>query len=282
MRKAPLVDRPQPTAPELVPDKILQDLFDQGRQVGELARRHFPDGIFEATFEAAGVHVAIDILEKTATGHTLIEVKSSSSVKQEHIVDAAIQTWVARQAGLAITRVEIMHLNKEYRHPDVNSLLVRADITDLVEAFLPQVPPLVEDLTRVLAGPLPDKKIGAHCHEPRDCPFIARCWPVDPLHIRHLYITGPKKTISYMAAGIDSIKDLPAGAKLPFAARRQVKAIAEIPHDRRALTPRGPRRLREPARLPRLRDRLPRRAGLGRFGALGPGHRAIQLSRGTG
>src|SRR5437899_9056756 len=32
-------------APELQPDKVLQDLFDQGRQVGEAARARYPGGV---------------------------------------------------------------------------------------------------------------------------------------------------------------------------------------------------------------------------------------------
>ena len=34
----------EPDAIELQPDKVLQDLFDQGRQVGEIARTRFPNG----------------------------------------------------------------------------------------------------------------------------------------------------------------------------------------------------------------------------------------------
>src|SRR5216117_4436226 len=80
----------EPDAIELQPDKVLQDLFDQGRQVGELARTRYPGGvlidlphdaraervaatrklldagapaIFEATFIADDTFVAIDVLE---------------------------------------------------------------------------------------------------------------------------------------------------------------------------------------------------------------------------
>ena len=35
----------EPNSAELQPDKVLQDLFDQGRQVGELARLEFPGGV---------------------------------------------------------------------------------------------------------------------------------------------------------------------------------------------------------------------------------------------
>src|SRR3989442_10217009 len=35
----------EPDAIELQPDKVLQDLFDQGRQVGEAARARYPGGV---------------------------------------------------------------------------------------------------------------------------------------------------------------------------------------------------------------------------------------------
>jgi predicted RecB family nuclease len=243
-----------PDAPELQPDKVLQDLFDQGRHVGELARARFPGGvlidhphqafadrlsatraamdagapaIFEACFESDGVFIAVDVLVREGNRWTVIEVKSGSSVKAEHIPDAAIQTWVLRNAGLDVTRIEIMHLNAEYRHPDQGDLFVREDVTEPVESFLPQVPALAQELRTVLEGPRPDKPLGAHCYEPRECAFHARCWPDDPHHIRHLYNVGPKKTISYMASGVHRFQDLGSDAKLPFAAQRQLTAIRE-------------------------------------------------------
>jgi predicted RecB family nuclease len=244
----------EPEAVELQPDKVLQDLFDQGRQVGELARLEFPGGmlidhahdayterlastqaaieaavpaIFEACFESDGVFLAVDVLERGPAGWTVIEVKSASSVKAEHIPDAAIQTWVLRNAGIDVTHVEIMHLNSEYRHPNQGALFAREDVTALVEAFLPQVPALVAELRAMLDGPIPEKQIGAHCYEPHECAFHARCWPDDPHHIRHLYNVGPKKTVSYMASGVHFFRDLPPNGKLPLAAQRQLRALRE-------------------------------------------------------
>jgi predicted RecB family nuclease len=243
----------EPEAKELEPDKVLLDLFDQGRQVGLLAREKFPGGIliepgsradrlaatrqaidsgapvlFEAAFEAGGVFVAADILLRDETGWTLIEVKATNSVKQEHIPDAAVQAWVLRQAGLAVSRVDLLHLNREYRHPGPGILLAWTEITAEVEAFLPQVPGIVARLLATLAGPLPEKKLGAHCYEPRDCAFQQRCWPDDPAHIRHLYRVGLGKTaLSYMSAGVHSIWDIPSDKQLPDAARRQLKALKE-------------------------------------------------------
>jgi Domain of unknown function(DUF2779) len=244
----------EPDADERQPDKVLQDRFDQGAQVGALARERFPGHVLidlpheeiaarvamtaaaldagaavicEASFAAGDVFVAVDVLERTAEGFTLIEVKSSTSQKPEHIPDAAIQTWVLRACGLAVTRVEIMHLNRDYRHPGMGDLFARTDVTAEVEAMLGTVPALVEEMLAMLDGPLPGVPVGLQCFEPRDCPFMARCWPDDPVHISKLYNVGPKKTCAYMAGGVHRIADLPPTAKLPDAARRQLRALRE-------------------------------------------------------
>ncbi|HEX7939932.1 MAG TPA: DUF2779 domain-containing protein [Gemmatimonadaceae bacterium] len=152
----------EPLAPELQPDKVLQDRFDQGAQVGELARREFPGGvlidakatsiegriaatqeamagdapaIFEAMFEYDGVRVKVDVLLKTGDGSQetadrssiawrLIEVKMTSSQKPEHIPDAAVQLYVLERCGVKVSSVEIMHLNPEFRLPTNDSRLV--------------------------------------------------------------------------------------------------------------------------------------------------------------
>ncbi|HEU5217811.1 MAG TPA: DUF2779 domain-containing protein [Gemmatimonadales bacterium] len=221
----------EPGARELESNKVLDDLFSQSLQVEELARQHFiaagAPARFQQPFEAGGVAVVVDVLLEDGPGWILVEVKSSTKVKDEHIPDAAIQAWVLGQAGLHVTRVEIMHLNPAYRHPGQGSLLVREDVTGAVRDFFPNIPDLVARLAGALKGPLPGTKVGIHCYEPRDCVFEGRCWPDDPLHIRHLYNVGPRKTVSYLASGVHFIRDLPQGARLPFAARRQIRAIAE-------------------------------------------------------
>src|SRR6267378_5747670 len=104
----------EPLAVELQPDKVLEDRFDQGRQVGALARDSFPGGalidlphqavdqrvaltrkliddgapaIFEASFLADNTFVAVDVLTPQDGGYHLTEVKSSSSQKEEHLPD---------------------------------------------------------------------------------------------------------------------------------------------------------------------------------------------------
>ena len=243
----------EPQAKELQPDIVLQDRFDQGRQVGEIAQTRFPGGvliegdhrdpsraertreaiasgapaIFEATFIEDGLYVAVDVLLKDGDGWVVIEVKSSSEQKDEHIPDAAVQAYVVAQAGLTVKRVEIMHLSKGFRHPDTGELFERTDVSAEVAAFLPQVPGLIAEFREAIAGPLPDRKVGVQCWEPRECPFFGRCWPPDRDHIRHLYWTGGKATVSWMQQGVHHIQDIPAGKKLNVTQQRQVRAIAE-------------------------------------------------------
>ena len=241
-------------AVELQPGKVLQDRFDQGRQVGELARARYPGGVlinvphdagaervaatqaaldqgapavFEATFIADNTYVSIDVLEKQEGGYRVTEVKSSTSQKDEHIPDVALQARVAAACGVHVAAAEVLHLSKEFRHPDVGDLFASTEVTSEVAAYVGQVPEEIERQQKMLAGPVPNVPIGLHCFEPHECPFMARCWPDTPDHIRHLAGVGPKKTATYLERGITSIKDLPANEKLNFTQKRQLKAMAE-------------------------------------------------------
>ena len=108
-----------------------QGLFDSGTAVGELARQRFPNGlliqedhlhhsnainstgraiadntvpaIFEAAFTFEGIRIRVDILKRTgADAFDLIEVKSSTKVKPEHIPDVAIQLRVLGGLGIRV------------------------------------------------------------------------------------------------------------------------------------------------------------------------------------
>lgn len=244
----------EPNATELQPDKVLQDLFNQGRQVGELARRRYPGGVlidlphtarterlaatrdaldqgspavFEATFIAQDTFVAIDVLEQQGDGYRLIEVKSSNSQKDEHIPDVAVQAYIAAACGAEISSAEVLHLNPEFRHPDAGDLFVRTDVTRAVVQYLPNVPDELARQQTMLEGPLPDVPIGLQCFEPRECPFLERCWPHAPDHIRYLNNVGPKRATAYLQRGIQWIGELPKTEKLNFTQRRQLKAMAE-------------------------------------------------------
>jgi hypothetical protein len=243
-------------APELQPDIVLEDLFDQGRQVGERARAEWPGGVliegdhhdptriprtraamdggadvlFEACFEEDGVFCAVDVLERNGDGWTLIEVKSSSSVKDYHFPDLAVQTHVARRAGLKVTRIEVMHLNKQHRHPDLNPLFERSDVTADVEPLVSQAPRRIAEQMDVLRGELPPCDVGPHCWfrgSDNPCAFFDRCWPDDPDDIGHLIGVGPKRICDYLATGVRRISEVPTKEKLNAKQKRQLRAERE-------------------------------------------------------
>ena len=243
----------EPDAPELVPDKAQQNLFDQGKEVGARAREYVPGGtlvdlpfyqydnkvaatrtalehappaVYEAWFLADNTYVGVDILERAARGYGVIEVKASNSRKPEHLPDAAVQVHVLRRSGLQVERVEVMHLNPECRYPDLSNLFVREDVTAAVEGVLIGVPDELAAQARMLAGPLPDVPIGDHCSKPYECPFIERCWPKRPdHHISSLYRVERQKLLAYEANGYATLYDLPTDLELSVIHARQVKAV---------------------------------------------------------
>jgi len=242
----------EPDARELVPDFLLQSVFERGHRVGAAARGYVPGGslvnlphtaaaervaltaeflaqgapaVYEASFIADETFVAVDILERQGKGFTLVEVKSTTSVKDEHIPDAAIQAYVLRTAGLDVPKVELMHLSRECRFPDLSNLFKREDVTRRVDLLTPLIPDQVAEQLAALDGPLPDVPIGDHCDAPYECPFKSRCWPAAPEHaVGTLYRWG-KRARELERQGFRTIEDLPAGLDLGEIPERQRRAV---------------------------------------------------------
>ena len=242
----------EPNAPELTPDAAQQAIFDQGNRVGEVARERFPGGVlvdadyrdvdgkiektrraiadgapavFEASFLADGVFVAVDVLERRRGGWNLVEVKSTTKVKEPHYPDVAVQLHVLRSSGLDVKRSDLMHLNSECTFPDLTNLFARSDVTGEAEALLPGVPAEIKRLRNAVEGPLPDVEPGPHCTDPYECPFMARCWPVLPEHhVTTLYRIG-KRAQAFVAEGYETIHDLPADVRLTGPTARQARSV---------------------------------------------------------
>ncbi|MBJ6980342.1 DUF2779 domain-containing protein [Luteimonas sp. MC1572] len=139
--------------------------------------------LFEPAFSHEGVRVRVDAFQRHDDGDTLIEVKSTTSVKPEHLWDCAIQTWVARGTGRNVSRIVHGHVDRAFVYEtegDYRGLLKLVDVTSEVEALVPRIPDIVEALKQVAAGPLPLLQTGGHCSEPYECPFLAHCRAAEP------------------------------------------------------------------------------------------------------
>lgn len=185
-----------------------QAVFDRGTSVGELAQQLFPGGIdaspghyygyeqsialteelidaghtviYEAAFQYNGVMAAIDILVQTNGAWRAYEVKSTTGVRENHVTDAALQYYVITHAGMRLSDISIIYINREYTRLgrlDVRQLFATESILDLVleqQDFIEaQIPKLKEVLT--LPEP-PVVDIGEHCTEPYPCDFFGHCW----------------------------------------------------------------------------------------------------------
>jgi hypothetical protein len=76
--------------------------------------------IFEAAFAYDSIRIRVDVVERLADGAWgLREVKSSSRLKDHYLDDIALQAYVIRGAGVAVSSIELLHVNTAYvRGPD--------------------------------------------------------------------------------------------------------------------------------------------------------------------
>ncbi|MCB0748677.1 MAG: DUF2779 domain-containing protein, partial [Ignavibacteriae bacterium] len=159
----------------------LQAIFNQGTHVGLLAQELFPNGvdasppdhfkmqesvfktenfiangetiIYEATFQYNSVLAALDILVKEADGWKAYEVKSSTSVSDTYIYDAAIQYYTIVNSGIDLKDISIVYVNNQYvKNGSINiqELFTIESVFDRVQEVLPIIPNQVENLKQVV------------------------------------------------------------------------------------------------------------------------------------
>ena len=245
--------------PELMAEvtESKQHLFDTGHEVGVLAQQYFENGIeiaeeyyeidkaiasteaavsagHPAVFEASacspdGAYSRIDILSRVSGSNRwdMIEVKATTTVKEVHIADMALQRYAFSGAGHDIRRSILMHVNSEYVRRgllDVKKLFHLEDCTDFVEDRMkPVAGELRELLQMVNTAEEPEIAIGAHCTFPYECDFIGYCWKHVPEYSVYKLFSG-EKLATLLSEGILDVADVPAG----FGAtpRRQVEIDA--------------------------------------------------------
>ena len=137
-----------------------------------------PLHIFEAALSHQNVVVRVDALRRVGKAFELIEVKSSTRVKDYFLDDCAVQTWVARGAGITPRRTQLALVDREFVYStegDYTGLLTLEDVTATIEDRLAEVPKWVRRFRKVLRNGEPAIATGAHCSTPYDCPFIDHC-----------------------------------------------------------------------------------------------------------
>jgi len=243
-------------------DAGTQAIMDQGKVVGELAQTLFPGGItlqrdykpdkqaekslkaaklrkplFEVGFVHKQAYALADILNPVEKNSwDLIEVKSSTSVKDEHYCDVAFQKYTYEGAGLKIRKCYLMHINNQYVRKgkiEPEKLFTTEDITKKCDELIPEIEQKIADmLAAIREKDEPQVTIGPHCGSPHPCPLVDICWEFLPPkdNIFFLY-RGGKKAYELMEHGILSIADIKEDFKLNDKQNIQVLCHKKgIPH----------------------------------------------------
>ncbi len=192
-------------------------IFQRGTDVGIFAQKLFPGGtaategsppdykkglkktgelilqsgkiIYEAAFMFNEVLSIADIIVKeinslsrrsqAKTEWNIYEVKSSTSISETYLNDAALQYYVISNSGIEINDFSIIYINNQYvRNGEL-------DITELftIESVIDSILPLqnfveenVERFKKVInKREMPGIDIGEHCHNPYTCSFFNYC-----------------------------------------------------------------------------------------------------------
>ena len=128
-----------------------------------------------------GVLVRVDVLHRRRDGRwRLVEVKSSTSVKEEHLDDVGIQHRVVSRSGWtlvpAVSRTSTGITFSMGGSIDVRRFFKIRNLTRRVERLQPKLTFQLRSQFTVLSMPkAPDIPPGRHCTDPVTCEFYDRC-----------------------------------------------------------------------------------------------------------
>ena len=169
-------------------DEALQALFDDGKLFESYADKLFPEGvrvgfsfkernygtmpkrtkqvmdsgsktILQGRIEAEECTCIFDVVQKVGENeYDLIEIKSSTEVKEDHILDLAFQTVVLENAGLKVRKMFVIHVNNNYvRNGSINieQITTKDEITNEVRALIDITKERIKKAIVVMNSPLP-------------------------------------------------------------------------------------------------------------------------------
>lgn len=238
------------------PSEMQQAIFKRGTDVGKLAQKLFPGGIdaspkshldydeaviltnglikqnnkviYEASFNFEDVLSVADIVVNEKSVLNVYEVKSSTSISQTYIRDAALQYWVISNCGYKIKDFSITYINNQYnRKGDL-----KLDKLFITESVLKQILPLqkwVEEKVNrfkivLNQNEIPKIDIGEHCYDPYICGFYGYCRKHIPKNsIFDLAGLQLNRKYDLYRKGIVKLEDVPDDAKLSKNAKLQLE-----------------------------------------------------------
>ncbi len=247
------------------PDANLQALFDTGNVFEEYAEARFDkltrigfanydeylsmperstkaiqDGAkqlsqarFVADFGEQTITCIVDIIELiNAKTVDLYEIKSSTSVKPEHIEDLAFQVTVLEKAGYKVRNIAVIYCNNQYvRQGEIDILALSAlqDVTDQVRARLEQTNRAILAALQTIAleempDPTPRRAKMGSFNEWLDI-YLSLRPSTDPYSIYKLCRATPEQLGQLEDMHISSLRDMPDSFELSKKQQWQIEAI---------------------------------------------------------
>jgi hypothetical protein len=237
------------------PDAFQQALFNQGKQVGIVARDLFPNGetiefegssfeekieqtkslidggaqtIYEATFQYKDVVVMVDILHQGKHGWELYEVKSSTSLRKVYEYDLSIQHYLVSGSGLDLHSASLIHINNHYVRQgdlDLHELFAISDFTEAAvsnQGFIEKEMVLISEAVN---GAMPERDIGLYCNAPYKCDYKEHCWEHIPeVSVFDINFLGKGEKFELYYNGIVEFADLLEDYNLNRSQQLQVEA----------------------------------------------------------
>lgn len=144
--------------------------------------------IFEAGYAIEGALAFADVMmpgeEAGKRVWHMVEVKSSTSVKDYHRDDTAIQAYIARRAGVPLASIALAHIDNEFVYPgagDYHGLLKEQDLTEAAfmrENEVREWITAAQGVAEQIAAP--EIMTGDQCGTPFACGFYDYCAAQEP------------------------------------------------------------------------------------------------------
>ncbi len=149
----------------------------------ELLRSPATKSVFEAGFSAGGALAFADVMlpirKKGRRVWRMVEVKSSSSVKDYHLDDIAIQAYIAQSSGIELDSVSLAHIDSSWVYPgngDYHGLLKEVDLTEHAFSRKAEVQEWIAQAQSTFKKKkAPQVAMGSHCTTPFECGFSEYC-----------------------------------------------------------------------------------------------------------
>jgi len=230
-------------------------IFKRGTDVGKLAQQLHPNGIdaspksqfeydkavivtknlieekqkviYEASFNYSNVLAVADILVYDKSGLKVYEVKSSTSISETYIRDAALQYWVISNSGYKVKDFSITYINNQYIRKgklNLDELFITESVLNLILPLQKWVEDNVNQFKKVLVKKvIPKMDIGEHCYDPYTCGFYEYCRKHIPENsIFDLSGVHLNKKYDLYRSGIVKLEDIPVDADLSKNAQLQL------------------------------------------------------------